>query len=198
MDLPSVEKQTLRKKVQKDIDALTPAAREEENSALVARLTDWARLTGWEWVLATLPFPDEPNLVPFLAFWLASGHRVALARTGPGRSLDFGEVESMEGPWLPKPFGMREPPREARSWTPGLPTLVCVPGLAFAPGPGGASRLGRGAGYYDRWLATHSTEVFTLGVGWSVQSLDEVPLEPHDRPLDGWLDPRGFHGMVRG
>jgi len=105
MDLPSVEKQTLRKKVQKDIDALTPAAREEENSALVARLTDWARLTGWEWVLATLPFPDEPNLVPFLAFWLASGHRVALARTGPGRSLDFGEVESMEGPWLPKPCG---------------------------------------------------------------------------------------------
>jgi len=197
MDLPSTVKQVLRQKVQADIDALPPAQRAKESAALIARLTEWTDTRGWEFLLATLPFPDEPDLVPFLQFWLASGHRLALARTGPDRSLNFGEVFSLGGPWESRPFGLREPSPSAPSWQPGPGTLALVPGLAFAPGPAGASRLGRGAGYYDRWLARHSKDVFALGVGWSVQSLDSVPVEPHDRDLDGWVDARGIHGLVR-
>ena len=65
--------------------------------------------------------------------------------------------------------------------------------------PPAAERCGwdGGAGYYDRWLAGFGQSVFSLGVGFSVQTVESVPREPHDQTLDGWLDPEGFHGFVR-
>lgn len=111
--------------------------------------------------------------------------------------MDFGQVTDFSGPWETKPYGMREPPASAPAWTPGRPTLLLVPGLAFAAAPGGGAwRLGRGAGYYDRWLARFGMDVFSLGVGLSVQTEDWVPLEPHDQRIDGWLVPGGFHGFL--
>jgi 5-formyltetrahydrofolate cyclo-ligase len=164
----------------------------EEVGAETRRLTDfltgWAADQGFQDVLATLPWQAEPDLTPFLRFWLGRG-RVALARTGPGRSLDFGFVSDLDGPWEIQPSGLREPARGAPAWRPGPRTLVLVPGLAYAPAPGGgALRLGRGGGYYDRWLSDNAGTVFTLGVGLSVQTLATLPLEAHDQPLHAWWD----------
>jgi 5-formyltetrahydrofolate cyclo-ligase len=168
---------------------------EEESLRLVTLLQTWAPPRGFEMVLATLPLAGEADLTPFLTWWLKAGRRAAFARTGPQRSMEFREVFDLSGPWETKPFGMKEPPASAPVWEPGLPTLALVPGLAFTAAPGrGAFRLGRGAGYYDRWLAQFGKAVFALGVGLSVQSVERVPLEPHDWPLDGWIDPQGFHG----
>jgi 5-formyltetrahydrofolate cyclo-ligase len=61
---------------------------------------------------------------------------------------------------------------------------VLVPGLAFdATG----ARLGRGGGYYDRFLAQHAeTNALTIGVCWSVQIVPQVPTDAHDVKV-GWL-----------
>ena len=66
------------------------------------------------------------------------------------------------------------------------PALVFAPLLAF---DARLNRLGRGAGHYDRWLATHPP-ARAIGLGWSVQEVDAVPTEPHDRPLDAVLTER--------
>jgi 5-formyltetrahydrofolate cyclo-ligase len=42
--------------------------------------------------------------------------------------------------------------------------------------------LGRGKGFYDRLLSTCSCP--TIGVVCDFQLVEEVPVEPHDRPLD--------------
>jgi len=168
---------------------------QEESLALVRHLERWVRNQEFEVILATMPLPQEPDLTGFLGRWLTEG-RLGLARTGPQRSLEFGLVTTLEGPWVKKPYGLLEPPVEAPGWTPGPKTLVLVPGVAFSPAPGGgADRLGRGAGYYDRWLARFGPQVFTLGVGLAHQTLERVPTEAHDQPLTGWLDPSGFRGF---
>jgi 5-formyltetrahydrofolate cyclo-ligase len=193
---PDRSKAALRQVLVDRLAALSEDQRQTETRTLVAHLTPWAAGRGFDTVLATLPLPGEPDLVPFLRTWQAAGRRVALARTGPGRALGFRYVESLDGPWDPRPYGLREPPLSAPAWTPGPATLVLVPGLGFAPAPGGgALRLGRGAGYYDRWLALHGSRVFTLGIALSPQTLDHLPVEPHDQKLDGWVDPAGFHGV---
>jgi 5-formyltetrahydrofolate cyclo-ligase len=126
------QKLSLRQEITAELADMTNEARDSESAAIVSHLKRFAR-DSYAVVLATLPFATEPNLVPFLQWWLEAGQKVALARTGPGRSLTFHYVDSLAGPWDVRPFGMREPPATA-PWAPGPPTLALVPGLGFAAG----------------------------------------------------------------
>ncbi len=54
--------------------------------------------------------------------------------------------------------------------------LIVLPGMAFAPD---GSRLGRGRGYYDRFLAANSS-VPTIGLAFDFQIFPTLPIEPHD------------------
>jgi len=157
---------------------------------------EWTSKKSFQVVLTTLPAKDEPDLSEFLNWWLKQSKQVALARTGPERSLSFHYVSHFEGPWDTKPWGLREPPQTAPVWRPERETLCLVPGLAFSATPGeGAFRLGRGGGYYDRWLAEYRTHALALGIGFSVQTVESLPQEPHDQPLDGWWDGTTFRGL---
>lgn len=57
---------------------------------------------------------------------------------------------------------------------------VIVPGLAFDKLN---NRLGRGAGYYDRFLSQRSANTTTIGLGFDFQLTDSLPVEEHDVPL---------------
>ena len=79
-------------------------------------------------------------------------------------------------------FGIPEPPvEEARPPAAFGPMMVCVPGLGFTRA---GDRLGRGRGYYDRLMAEAGPGMVTVGVAYSFQLLDSIPVEAHDRRLD--------------
>ncbi|MCM1005248.1 MAG: 5-formyltetrahydrofolate cyclo-ligase [Lachnospiraceae bacterium] len=62
---------------------------------------------------------------------------------------------------------------------PSILELIVTPGVAFSRK---GARLGRGKGYYDRLLA--ETKATKVGVAYHFQLLDEIPIEPHDIPVD--------------
>ncbi|HEY5663063.1 MAG TPA: 5-formyltetrahydrofolate cyclo-ligase [Ilumatobacter sp.] len=64
---------------------------------------------------------------------------------------------------------------------PGAIDVVIVPGLAFTRR---GDRLGQGGGWYDRVLAGVRDDCVTIGVAFAPQLVDELPVEPHDRPVD--------------
>jgi len=57
---------------------------------------------------------------------------------------------------------------------------VIVPGLAFDKQH---NRLGRGAGYYDRFLNTLPKTVTTVGLAFDFQLTESLPTEAHDMRL---------------
>ena len=57
--------------------------------------------------------------------------------------------------------------------------FVLVPGVAFSPN---GYRLGRGKGYYDKFLSKYSN-LFTVGVCFREQFYLDIPTEPHDIPM---------------
>lgn len=57
--------------------------------------------------------------------------------------------------------------------------LVVVPAVAYDRK---GKRLGRGKGFYDRFL--QHTKATKVGVGYEFQLVDELPAEPHDIPMD--------------
>ena len=57
--------------------------------------------------------------------------------------------------------------------------LMVIPAVAYDRR---GNRLGRGKGFYDRLLKT--TKAAKVGIGYEFQLVDEVPVEPHDQPVD--------------
>ena len=62
-----------------------------------------------------------------------------------------------------------------------------VPGVAFDLCGG---RLGYGKGYYDRFLKR--TRAFRIGVCFSSQIVESVPMEDHDIPMQGLVSEKGW------
>ncbi|HKM57313.1 MAG TPA: 5-formyltetrahydrofolate cyclo-ligase [Chthoniobacterales bacterium] len=94
-----------------------------------------------------------------------------------GDTLIFRPVSSVAD-LAPGRYGICEP-------GPGPKTerldLIVVPGVAFAAD---GARLGRGGGFYDRFLATIPPTTMTVGVCFEFQRLAEIRHEPHDRKVD--------------
>jgi 5-formyltetrahydrofolate cyclo-ligase len=81
----------------------------------------------------------------------------------------------------PGAFGILEPAgAEMVSPADLAGTLICVPGVAFSVS---GQRLGRGGGYYDRFLAAANPQAITAGLAYPFQLLDRLPQSPHDRRL---------------
>ena len=92
------------------------------------------------------------------------------------------------------PFGIREPPPESPvlrlDEISDCSVMVIVPGVAFDRGK---SRLGRGGGYYDRFLRrleSKSRVQYLLGVCFYEQLVPEVPWGSHDIPVNGVVTDR--------
>lgn len=58
--------------------------------------------------------------------------------------------------------------------------LAVIPGMAFDKS---GNRLGRGKGYYDRFLPAIKDK-YKIGVCFPFQYLDAIPVEPTDIPVD--------------
>ena len=77
-------------------------------------------------------------------------------------------------------MGVKEPRADARN---AFRRLLIVP-LACFDRRGG--RVGYGKGHFDRTIAALAARrpVLAIGLGYAIQEIPEVPLEPHDRRLD--------------
>jgi len=53
--------------------------------------------------------------------------------------------------------------------------------VSFTGFDASGNRIGRGGGFFDRYLATTNANV--IGVGFEAQRMQQVPVESHDQPL---------------
>ena len=77
-------------------------------------------------------------------------------------------------------FGIMEPCGELFTDYEAIDVAI-IPGMAFDRH---GNRLGRGKGYYDRFLPLLPTRVFKIGVCFPFQLLDDIPMEEHDIKMD--------------
>lgn len=76
-------------------------------------------------------------------------------------------------------FGIMEPQADAFTDYDQI-DLILVPGMAFDRH---GHRLGRGKGYYDRFLS-QAKDCYKIGVCFPFQLVDEVPTDEHDVRMD--------------
>jgi 5-formyltetrahydrofolate cyclo-ligase len=131
-------------------------------------------------VSAFLPIDVEIDPRPLMHVLHERGHRVVVPVVrGRGKPLLF-RLWTPDSSLVTGVFGVAVPP-------PGVPEhdpdVLIVPLLAFDRR---GHRMGYGAGFYDRTLATlkHRSTILAVGVGYAGQEVDAVPTGDHDVPLD--------------
>jgi 5-formyltetrahydrofolate cyclo-ligase len=196
MEQKQSEKNRLRAGMKKSLK-LSAAELAEKSSRLcayVAAAEFWPRLSV---AAAFLPLPGEPDLRPLLRQALREGKSVLLPRID-GEDLVFHEIRSMENGLVQHAYGMREPdPRlPLAEFSVLAETLFLVPGLAFSRG---GHRLGRGRGFYDRFLRNLTARnrggaprPLILGTAFSCQILAAVPSDENDFPMPGLATENGI------
>ncbi len=113
--------------------------------------------------------------------YLAAGALLYYPRVMEDGDLSFYPYAGEDG-WVRGKYGLMEPrvPPGVAGLRGGF-DLVVVPGMAF---DAGGRRLGRGYGYYDRFLAGLSGNAVKVGLAYSMQLLPEVPVDDRDVPVD--------------
>jgi 5-formyltetrahydrofolate cyclo-ligase len=188
---PVPTKRELRAAVLAARRALTPAALDEADTALAARLPELVEPGAALTVCAYVPMAGEPG-GPGLPDRLAATPgvtRVLLPVLRPDRDLDWAAYAGPES-LLPAAFGLREPAGPRHGVT-GITTadLVLVPAVAVDRS---GTRLGRGGGSYDRALARIHGDTPVIALLYDGELLDEIPTEAHDQRVDGVLMPSGL------
>lgn len=139
-------------------------------------------------VLAWVPsFAGEVDLAGVIAEMLKA-RRVYLPRVVESGCMDFIRIGPDWALNLEKGnFGVLQPKPNYGEIMDGSVVgrlAVLVPGMAF---DARGARLGRGGGYYDRFLERpHPREGVKIGVCWSMQIVPSVPTDPHDVHVD-WI-----------
>lgn len=180
------KKKRLRKQMRSRIHELSEEEmrREAEATAVTLfSLAEWSKATT---VLVFISMSGEIGTDTIIRRALSEGKKIALPKMH-GKEMEFHLVSEFEN--LEKhPYGVREPSAEEPLFDSKpifLPALVVTPGLAFDRR---GRRLGRGKAFYDRWFSRHaellaSGDIAAVGVGFSVQLIDEVPAEERDFSL---------------
>jgi len=91
-------------------------------------------------------------------------------------------------------FGIMEPDvSKCEEVLPQEIDLACVPGLSFDLY---GNRLGRGQGYYDRFLSQPEFKGKTVGLQFESQLIKKIPTECHDYPVQYLLTEKGLRPAI--
>lgn len=134
-------------------------------------------------VFCYLGFGNEVETDEIIRTALGEGRRMAvpLVTDGEGnlKAVTIGDLEKDLGPGFQ---GIREPiNRDGPGIDPREIDLALVPGTAFDPS---GNRLGRGGGYYDRFLARLRPKAALIGLAFECQLTAEIDAEAHDVKMD--------------
>ena len=146
----------------------------EQSEKILSKLEQHPDFINAETVMLYSALPDEVQTQAFLEKWHLKKRIILPTVVGD----DIIPVEyGKDTAFAVGDFNILEPQNEPYA---GGFDLIVVPGVAF---DSKGNRLGRGRGYYDRFLCQH-LDVKRIGICFDFQLVDEVPAEAFDIRMD--------------
>ena len=156
----------------------------EVGEAIVAHLREWECMTDDSVVLVYWALPGEPDIAA------VGGDTAVVTRTNEDGTLTIHPASSQRESHA---YGFEQPIAGSPKVDPEAVDIALVPGLAFDLT---GTRLGRGAGYYDRLLTQLRSDAFVVGVAPAVAIAAGLPREPHDFPMTHVVTESGVESVV--
>lgn len=124
--------------------------------------------------------PNEVSTYEMIDGALGAGKKVALPRCASQKTFVPKEISNRHTDLEKGSYGIYEPLRQKTDVRPERIDLVVVPGVAFDIENG---RLGRGKGYYDRFLKKVPPGRTIIGLAFDFQIVKSLPKDSHDIPV---------------
>jgi len=158
------------------------AQRQEKSRRIEEQLFKLPAFQKAKTVLFYASMPGEVDTFAMITRAMQSHKNVALpVLARDQRKMIPTLTDSLEGLKI-GPYGTKHPhPDPSKFLDVEALDAVIVPGLAFDKAN---NRLGRGAGYYDRFLCRLPKTTAKVGIAFDFQLVDCLPTEEHDVPLD--------------
>ncbi|MBN1524059.1 MAG: 5-formyltetrahydrofolate cyclo-ligase [Spirochaetales bacterium] len=158
-----------------------------DSRAIAVRVIDhpeWQKAVS---ILLYAHLPDEVETSQLIETALQQKKAVYLPGIS-GQAIDFYRVRTAGDYSEKNTFGIHEPdqhlPRFIMEDTINYPCCIIVPGRAFDKAH---NRVGRGAGYYDRFFTglknSPAGHPFLMGICFSFQVVAAIPSASHDIPV---------------
>ena len=159
-----------------------PLPRKERSRIICEKLLSSNEFRQSRTVMSYVSLPSEVDTFMFNTEALKRGKRVVVPCVNAAeQAITASELTSMDS-LVKGPFGIYEPEDGQKRTIPLKEIdLVVVPAIAFDRN---GMRLGRGKGYYDRFLSSPDlSSARTIGIAFGFQIVDSLPSDPHDRPV---------------
>lgn len=185
------EKQRIRMAMREQQRALSAKYIERASTEINARLMSLPEYRAAKTVFCFVGTSREPHTLPFLERALAQGKRVCVPLCLRPGEMEARQIERISD-LAPGRYGILEPPLFA--------PRICAEEIDFAAIPclactRSGDRLGKGGGFYDRFLAEYSHARVLLCLDKLI--MDEIPMEAHDRVVAPVLSERGLYGVAK-
>ena len=174
-------KKELRNRLRKILAEIPADQLETKSLRACHRLFDLPEFVKAELIMVFLSVPTELDTSPIvLRAWQDRKRVLAPKVSWSQRRITPMEIRSLRDDLAVSPTGIPEP-------VSGIPVLislidlVIVPGLAFDQY---GHRLGRGRGFYDRFLAHPEFDGVTCGMAFEEQVAPSVPVGPLDQSVN--------------
>jgi 5-formyltetrahydrofolate cyclo-ligase len=169
---------TLRKSHKKQLQHLSLEEKTSQSDQLTAELLKFIPLTSAQAVLFFNPLPDEPQ-IHFLIQKFLEDQKTLYFPKVEGDSLTIHAIQSKED-FVIGEFGILEPNTLAIE-NPSI-DIALIPGIVFSKN---CQRIGRGKGYYDRYLQDVQENIIKCGICFENQVVDDyIPQDLHDISMD--------------
>ena len=168
----TMDKKQLRKTIKSRISGLESKA--DEARMIMERIKELPEYREARTVLAFIPLPDEPDIMPLLA----DDPRVLFPYIEDGLMHFSASDEFHMSSYGAMEAGHAEADYDS--------ALMLVPLLGYSRH---LQRLGRGGGFYDRYIAANRERIITAGIAFSISLLEDFEGEDHDAVLDMVITP---------
>ena len=175
-----MDKKELRQFIRNKKRQYSSSQLEELSLSVLSRLNGNEHLQRAETILMYYSLPDEVNTHAYIEQLLTEGKKILLPEVIDGENMVIreytGKHDLKEGAFhIMEPVGSLFPEERYQEIN-----LAIIPGMAF---DGNHNRLGRGKGYYDRFLQK-IPQVYKIGICFPFQLVDEIPTEETDIKMD--------------
>lgn len=171
------DKLEIRREVRRRIKGLTDTEKLSAADKIFSHIEQTEIYSQARCIALYAAMADEVPTAKTLDRWRTRGKRVVVPRVEGDvmRFYDYSPLQMHSGAYgIDEPTGDVEcPPSEIE--------LIIVPARAFTPS---GARLGRGGGFYDKYMSLRGFKAHKTGVAFACQIFDNLPTSPHDIFVD--------------
>ena len=173
------KKSKVRKSILNQFKSQSASERLRKSTIILDRVSRLSEFQKSRVIMFYVSMFEEGDTLPLLKKGLREGRVVTVPFVDQKtRSLLCVQITDPENDLVAGSYGILEPKKHLVDHF-GLTELemVLVPGLAFDRT---GHRLGRGKGYYDRFLTLLPKHIKTIGLAYDFQLLDSIPVNDLD------------------